>query len=68
MTGHGRRWMIPMRRQRGQATVESALLLAVLLGVGLAAGAWMVRAHPQMLQALDIAARSYSFALSLPVP
>jgi Flp pilus assembly protein TadG len=66
MTGRG--GPSTMRRQRGQATVESALLLALLLGVGLVAGAWMVRAHPQMLQALDIAARSYSFVLSLPVP
>jgi Flp pilus assembly protein TadG len=53
---------------RGQATVESAVILAVLVGVGVAAGAWMLRAHPQMLQALDVAARSYSFVLSLPVP
>jgi hypothetical protein len=54
-------------KPRGQATVESALLLAVLLGVG-AAGAWMLERHSRMLHALDIAARSYSFVLSLPIP
>jgi hypothetical protein len=54
--------------QRGQATVECAMLVALLFGVGLAAGAWMARSHPQMLQSVEIAAHSYSFVLSLPVP
>jgi hypothetical protein len=53
---------------RGQATVESALILALLLGIGIAGGAWMLHAHPQILRAVDLGVRSYSFVLSLPVP
>jgi hypothetical protein len=44
------------------------VILVLLLGIGVAGGAWMVRRHPQMLHAVDVAARSYSFVLSLPVP
>jgi hypothetical protein len=53
---------------RGQALVETSVLLATLVGALAAGGLWLVRAHPEMMRAIDIAVRSYSFALSLPFP
>ena len=53
---------------RGQALVETSILLATLVGALAVSGLWLMRAHPQMLHALDIAVRSYYFALSLPFP
>ena len=44
------------------------MLLATLLGALAVGGVWLLRAHPQMLHAMDIAVRSYYFALSLPFP
>ena len=53
---------------RGQTLVETSLLLATLLGALAAGGLWLLRAHPEMMHAIDIAVRSYSFAFSLPFP
>jgi hypothetical protein len=53
---------------RGQALLETSVLLATLLGALAVGGVWLVRSHPEMLRAIDIGVRSYSFALSLPFP
>jgi hypothetical protein len=55
-------------RARGQALVETSVLLAALLGALAVGGMWLMRAHPQMLRAIDLGVRGYSFALSLPFP
>lgn len=63
--------MIPSgtrRRARGQALVETSLLLATLVGALAVGGTWLVRTHPRMLRALDATARGDYFALSLPFP
>ena len=57
-----------LRSERGQALVEQGVLLTALLGAAAVGGAWLLRAHPQMLNAIHIAVRSYYFALSLPFP
>ena len=56
------------RRPRGQALVETSVLLAALVGALAVGGLWLMRAHPRMLHAIDIAVRSYYFAISLPFP
>jgi len=56
------------RSQRGQALLESSLLLAALVGALAAGGVWLMRTHPRMLKAIDERVRGYSFALSLPFP
>ena len=53
---------------RGQALVETSVLLATFLGALAVGGTWLVRTHPQLLHAIDIGVRGYSFALSLPFP
>ena len=63
--------MRPRRRrrgERGQALVESSLLLAALVGALAVGGAWLMKTHPRMLRAIDERVRGYSFALSLPFP
>jgi hypothetical protein len=57
-----------LRDESGQALAEEGILLVTLLGIGSLSGLWLVRAHPEMLKALDIAVRSYLFVLSLPFP
>ena len=57
-----------LRSERGQALVEQGVLLTALLCAAAVGGAWLLRAHPQMLNAIHIAVRSYYFALSLPFP
>jgi len=56
------------RPARGQALVETSLLLATLVGGLAAGGLWLLRAHPRMLHALDVSVRGYYRALSLPFP
>ena len=56
------------RSARGQALVETSLLLATLVGALAVGGLWLMRAHPQMLDAIGIAVRSHYFAVSLPFP
>jgi hypothetical protein len=52
----------------GQAATEHALLLALLLGAAVAGGAWVLERHHELLRAIEVAAASYWFVLSLPVP
>ena len=54
--------------QKGQALVEQGILLATLLGALAVGGVWLMRTHPQMLNAINTSIRSYYFVLSLPVP
>ena len=60
--------MTRTRSARGQALLETSLLLATLVGALAVGGVWLMRAHPQMLDAIGISVRSYYFAISLPVP
>jgi hypothetical protein len=53
---------------RGQALVETSLLLAALVGALAVGGLWLLRAHPRMLHAIEIGIRGDYFALSLPFP
>jgi Flp pilus assembly pilin Flp len=55
-----------LRGQRGQALVEQGVLLAALAGVGAAGGTWLMKVHPDLLNALDIHVRGIYFVLSLP--
>jgi hypothetical protein len=48
--------------------VETSVLLATLLGALAVGGIWLMRTPPQMLRAIDLGVRGYSFALSLPFP
>jgi hypothetical protein len=52
----------------GQALVETAVLLATLLSALAVGGMWLMRTHPELLRAIDLGVRGYSFALSLPFP
>ena len=62
------RWRRMWKDQRGQALTEQGVLLATLLG-GLTVGTlWLMKEHPDMMNALNIQIRSYYFVLSLPVP
>jgi hypothetical protein len=54
------------RGQRGQALVEQGVLLAALAGVGAVGGIWLMRTHPDLLNALDIHVHGIYFVLSLP--
>ena len=56
------------RAAHGQALLETSVLLAVLVGALAVGGVWLMRTHPQLLQAIDISVRSYYFVLSLPFP
>ena len=56
------------RGEQGQALVESSLLLASLVGALAAGGIWLMKTHPQLLNALDAHIRGSYFALSLPFP
>jgi hypothetical protein len=57
-----------LRAEDGQALVESGILLATLIGGLALGGAWLMRAHPDMLRALDAHVRGSYFLLSLPFP
>ncbi|HEX4386669.1 MAG TPA: hypothetical protein VH083_27130 [Myxococcales bacterium] len=54
--------------QSGQALVEQSVLLATLLGVATAGGAWLIKSHPDLMNALDLHFRGIYFVLSLPFP
>jgi hypothetical protein len=56
------------RGERGQALVESSLLLAALAGALAIGGTWLMRTHPRMLDALDRRIAGYYLALSPPFP
>ncbi|HET7785737.1 MAG TPA: hypothetical protein VIR81_15315 [Myxococcales bacterium] len=54
--------------ESGQALVEQGILLATLLGALALGGAWLVKSHPAMMQAIDTQVRGDYFLLSLPFP
>ena len=54
--------------QRGQALTETGLLLATLLGGLAVGGLWLMKTHPEMLNAINIQVRGFYFTLSLPFP
>lgn len=56
------------RGEDGQALVESAVLLATLLGGLAIGGTWLMKTHPGMLRAIDAQIRGSYFLLSLPFP
>ena len=56
------------RGEQGQALVESSMLLATLLGGLAVGGVWLMKTHPDMMNAINIQVRSYYFVLSLPLP
>lgn len=57
-----------LRDESGQALVESGVLLATLVGGLAVGGVWLMRTHPDMLNAINIYIRGYYFTLSLPFP
>lgn len=57
-----------LKGQRGQALVEQGVLLATLLGGLAVGGVWLMKTHPDMMNAINIQIRSYYFVLSLPFP
>jgi hypothetical protein len=62
------RWKRLWRQgQRGQALTETSLLLFLLFGLGIGTN-WLLRTHPQMLNAINIHVRGFYFTLSLPFP
>lgn len=54
--------------QGGQALAEQGVLLATLLAGLAVGGTWLMKTHPEMMNALDIQMRSYYFVISLPIP
>ena len=54
--------------QHGQALTETGLLLATLLGGLAVGGLWLMKAHPELINAINSQVRGYYFALSLPFP
>ena len=62
------RWRRMWKEQRGQALVEQGVLLATLLGGLAVGGVWLMKTHPDMMNAINIHIRGYYFMLSLPFP
>ena len=63
------RWRRMWRRgERGQALVEQGVLLATLLGGLAVGGVWLMKTHPDMMNAINLQVRGYYFVLSLPFP
>jgi hypothetical protein len=63
------RWRKLWRRgEKGQALAEQGILLATLLAGMAVGGTWLMKTHPEMLNAFDIQVRSYDFVISLPIP
>jgi|GEM_PF-1492197 len=54
--------------QSGQALVEQGLLLATLFGALAVGGTWLMKTHPDLLNAINIQVRGFYFTLSLPFP
>ena len=66
MTSGWRRFVL--HGERGQALVESGLLLATLLGGLAVGGTWLMKSHPELLRALESQIRASYFLLSSPFP
>ena len=58
----------PDRHQSGQALTESGLLLATLLGSLAVGGVWLMKTHPEMLNAINTHVRGFYYLISLPFP
>jgi hypothetical protein len=54
--------------QSGQALVESSVLLVTLLGGLLVGGTWLMKSHPDAMNALNIYVQGIYFTYSLPFP
>ena len=52
----------------GLVLVEQGVLLATLLGGLAVGGVWLMKTHPDMMNAINIHIRGYYFMLSLPFP
>ena len=64
-----KRWkQLWSRGQQGQALTEQGILLATLLGGMAVGGVWLMKRHPDLLNAIDIHVRGFYFTLSLPFP
>jgi hypothetical protein len=64
-----RRWRrLRKAGQSGQALTEQGILLATLLGGLAVGGVWLMKTHPDMMNAINITIRGYYFTLSLPFP
>jgi hypothetical protein len=53
--------------QKGQAMTETALLTFLLLALGVGVD-WLMKTHPDMLNAISVHVRGFYFTLSLPFP
>jgi hypothetical protein len=53
--------------QKGQAMTETALLTFLILALGVG-GDWLMKTHPDMLNAINVHVRGFYFTLSLPFP
>jgi hypothetical protein len=56
------------RHQSGQALTESGLLLATLVGGLAVGGVWLMKTHPEMLNAINTHVRGFYYLISLPFP
>ena len=63
-----KRRAVRLRAQRGQALTESSLLLATLLGGLAVGGVWLMKTHPEMLNAINTHVRGFYYLVSLPFP
>jgi hypothetical protein len=54
--------------ESGQATSESAVLLTSVLLATAGTGGWIMNAHPDWLNGLNIHVHSFYYLLSLPFP
>lgn len=63
-----RGWLRSFRGESGQALVEQTILLATLFGALAVGGTWLMKTHPDMINAINIQVRGYYFTLSLPFP
>ncbi len=61
-------WMRAGRHQSGQALTESGLLLATLVGGLAVGGVWLMKTHPEMLNAINTHVRGFYYLISLPFP
>ena len=56
------------RHQSGQALTESGILLATLVGGLAVGGVWLMKTHPEMLNAINTHVRGFYYLISLPFP
>lgn len=61
-----RRALAHLRGEAGQALTEQSILLATLVGGLAVGGVWLMKTHPEMINAINLQVRSYYYLLSLP--